>query len=222
VNGRRKRDSNSRRYTDVEPRISERVAALVEGGGIDGFSYTEIMAKDYDPQRLDVRRFAENGAELEARSDLQKFVRLAAETQGSESPVTVHWHARGEMHNPHHVHPQIWIHVEADTSLPLVCQRCLNPVDVALHVSRSFRFVADEATAAAEDDEAEEDLLALSRSFDLVELVEDELLMEVPVSPRHEVCPDPVKMSAEDPDFEAAGAEKENPFAVLTRLKSGR
>jgi uncharacterized protein len=194
----------------------------VEAGGIDGFSYTEIMAKDFDPQRLDVRRFAENGAEIEARAGLQKFVRLSAETQGLETPVTVHWHARGEMHNPNHVHPQIWVHVKADATLPLVCQRCLNPVDVPLNVSRSFRFVADEPTAAAEDEEAEEDLLALSRSFDLVELVEDELLMEVPVAPRHEVCPEPVKMSAEDPDFETASTEKENPFAVLTRLKSGR
>jgi uncharacterized protein len=180
------------------------------------------MAKDFDPQRLDVRRFAENGAELDSSAGLQRFVRLSAETQGLENSASVHWHARGEMHNPHHVHPQIWVHLEADTTLPLVCQRCLNPVDVSLRVIRSFRFVADEATAAAEDDDAEEDLLALSRSFDLVELVEDELLMEVPVAPRHEVCPEPVKMSAEDPDFDAAGAEKENPFAVLTRLKSGR
>ena len=180
------------------------------------------MAKDFDPQRLDVRRFAENGDELEASAELRRFVRLFAETQGLGSTVPVHWYARGEMHNPHHVHPQIWVHLEADTTLPLVCQRCLNPVDVPVKVSRSFRFVADEATAAAEDDQAEEDLLALSRSFDLLELVEDELLMEVPVAPRHEVCPEPVKMSAEDPDFEAASAEKENPFAVLTRLKSSR
>jgi uncharacterized protein len=180
------------------------------------------MAKDFDPQRLDVRRFAEHGAELETNAELQRFSRLFAETQGPGGSVLVHWRARGEMHNRQHVHPQIWVHVEADTTLPLVCQRCLTPVDVPLTVSRSFRFVADEATAAAEDDEAEEDLLALSRSFDLVELVEDELLMEVPVAPRHETCPEPVKMSAEDPDFDAASAEKENPFTVLTRLKSGQ
>jgi uncharacterized protein len=89
-------------------------------------------------------------------------------------------------------------------------------------VNRSFRFVPDEATAAAEDDEAEEDLLALSRSFDLVELVEDELLMELPVAPRHDVCPEPVKMSAADTDFDAAAPEKENPFALLGRLKVGK
>jgi uncharacterized protein len=91
---------------------------------------------------------------------------------------------------------------------------------VPLVVDRTFRFVSDEATAAAEDDQSEEDLLALSRSFDLPELVEDELLMELPVAPRHDVCPEPVKMSAADPDFESASTVREHPFAVLGKLKT--
>ena len=135
---------------------------------------------------------------------------------------TVHWSARGELLKPRHVHPEVWVHLEASARLPLVCQRCLRPVEVDVALERSFRFVADEATAAAEDDQSEEDLLALSRSFDLPGLVEDELLMEMPVAPRHEVCPEPVKMSASDPDFEAASAERENPFAVLGRLRTGK
>ncbi len=180
------------------------------------------MAKDFDPHRLDVRRFAEQGEELEASAGLQSFRRLAAETQRPGDATPVHWHARGELLNPGHVHPEVWVHLDAGTSLPLVCQRCLHPVDVPLNVERSFRFVADEETAAAEDDEAEEDLLALSRSFDLVELVEDELLMEVPVAPMHQVCPEPVKMSATDAAFEAAEAQREHPFAVLSRLKPGK
>jgi uncharacterized protein len=126
------------------------------------------------------------------------------------------------MLNPQHVNPQVWVHLEAQATLPLVCQRCLHPVEVPLLVNRSFRFVADEATAAAEDDTAEEDLLALSRSFDLKELVEDELLMEVPVAPFHEVCPEPVKMSAADPEFEQATERREHPFAALSRLKTGK
>ena len=60
------------------------------------------------------------------------------------------------------------------------------PVDVPLDVERSFRFVADEATAEALDEECDEDLLALGREFDLRELIEDELLMALPVVPRHE------------------------------------
>ena len=180
------------------------------------------MAKDFDPRRLDVRRFAENGAEFAADLPLQTFSRLQAETRDPGQASAVHWSARGELLNPSHHHPQVWVHLEADATLPLVCQRCLAPVDVELAVDRSFRFVADEATAAAEDDEAEEDLLALSHSFDLLELVEDELLMEVPVAPMHETCPEPVKMSAADADFEAAGTQRENPFAVLGKLKSGK
>ncbi|MCE3271084.1 MAG: hypothetical protein K0S57_1481 [Ramlibacter sp.] len=180
------------------------------------------MAKDYDPHRLDVRRFAEEAAELAGEDGLRRYHRLSAETQEAAADRPVTWQARGELLNPGHVHPQVWLHLDAAAHLPLVCQRCLAPVEVPLEVHRSFRFVPDEATAAAEDDAAEEDLLALSRSFDLVELVEDELLMELPVAPMHEVCPQPVKMSAEDEDFDAAGAERENPFAVLGRLKAGK
>jgi uncharacterized protein len=180
------------------------------------------MAKDFDPHRLDVHRFAEEGAELEATGGLHGFRRLAAESEGAEVSRPVRWRARGELRNPQHHAPQVWVHLDADANLPLVCQRCLGPVDVELAVRRSFRFVADEATAAAEDDTSEEDLLALSRSFDLLELIEDELLMELPVAPRHESCPEPVKMSAADAGFDAASAEKEHPFAVLGRLKSGK
>jgi uncharacterized protein len=180
------------------------------------------MAKDFDPRRLDVQRFAEEAGELHETNALSQFPRLRAETVDASPDVQVHWHARGEMHNPRHVSPEVWLHLEADAILPLVCQRCLTPVDMPVAIERSFRFVADEATAAAQDDDAEEDLLAMSRSFDLLELVEDELLMDMPVAPRHEACPEPVKMSAVDAGFEEAGAEKENPFAVLGRLKTGK
>jgi uncharacterized protein len=180
------------------------------------------MAKDFDPHRLDVRRFAEEGGEMDASEHLRSFRRLVAETQDADLERNVRWRARGELRNARHHQPQVWVHLDAEATMPLVCQRCLAPVDVPVEVHRSFRFVADEATAAAEDDEAEEDLLALSHSFDLVELVEDELLMELPVAPRHEVCPQPVKMSVADADFEAAAAERENPFALLGRLKTGK
>ena len=179
------------------------------------------MAKDFDPHHLDIPRFAEEGAELEGHEGLRTFARLATEAAAdADLQAPVHWHARGELLNPRHHAPEVWLHLETHTHLPMVCQRCLTPVDVPLAVNRSFRFVADEATAAAQDDEAEEDLLALSRSFDLVELVEDELLMDLPVAPRHEVCPEAVKMSSVDPGFEAANNERENPFAVLGSLKT--
>jgi uncharacterized protein len=180
------------------------------------------MKKEFDARRLDVRRFAAEGAALQGEDRLAGYARLTAETGGRGGENPVRWRAWGEMLNPAHVSPQVWLHLEAGTTLPLVCQRCLGPVEVDVSVQRSFRFVPDEATAAAEDDEAEEDVLAESRSFDLAELLEDELLMEMPVAPRHEVCPEALPTSAGDAEFEAAQAQRENPFAVLGRLKGGR
>lgn len=180
------------------------------------------MSKEFSARRLDVRGFAEEGASLGGQELLRDLPRLIAETQGrgGESPVT--WSATGELRDPGHVHPEIWLHLGAQVTLVLTCQRCLGPVQVPVAVERSFRFVADEDMAAAQDEHSEEDVLALSRSFDLIELVEDELLMELPLAPRHVICPVPVKLAAADEDFEAAAAHRENPFAVLGRFKPGK
>lgn len=177
------------------------------------------MKRQFNAQRLDVVAFAEDGATVSGTAELRGFPRLAAEAggRGGERPVT--WTASGEQLDPSHVQPQVWLHLRASATLALVCQRCLEPVDVALQVERSFRFVADEETAAAEDDEAEEDLLAMDQAFDLVELVEDELLMALPAVPRHEACPVPVKLTAADPDFQEAAPV--HPFARLKDLKTG-
>ena len=177
------------------------------------------MKKELAARRLDPRNFAEQAGRLGGDEPLGAFARLAAETQGRGADHRVTWAARGELRNPQHVNPQVWLHLQANAVLPLICQRCLGQVDVPVPVDRSFRFVADESAALAQDDAAEEDLLALSASFDLVELVEDELLMAMPVVPRHEACPVPVKLAVADADFEAVAEERENPFAVLQKLR---
>jgi len=179
--------------------------------------HPEIIAR-----RLDVRRFAEDGGILTGRDLVRQHERLMAETQGRGGDSEVAWSATGELRNPRHVHPEIWLHLRAEAVLPLTCQRCLAPVDVPLAVERSFRFAADEDMAAAQDELAEEDVLALSRGFDLVELIEDELLMEMPLAPRHETCPAPLKASASDDAFEASAPRRENPFGVLGKLKIGK
>lgn len=180
------------------------------------------MKNVFAPRRLDLKRFAEDGAPLQGEQVLADFPRLLAEAQGQGGGSPVHWGAVGELRNPGHAQPEVWLHLDARATLPLTCQRCLGPVPTPVEVRRSFRFVADEAAAAAEDDQSEEDVLALSRAFDLVELVEDELLMALPLVPRHETCPDAVKMQAVDPGFEAAQAPAANPFAVLQALKDGK
>lgn len=176
------------------------------------------MSKEFSAQRLDVKAFAEEGASVSGQAPVSAFARLMAETEGRGGDHAVTWSADGELRNPRHVHPEIWLHLEAGARLSLTCQRCLSPVDVDLSLERTFRFVADETIAEAEDDTSDEDLLALSHSFDLPALVEDEILMDLPLVPRHDVCPEPLPAPVDDLPDEVESS-KPNPFAVLGRLK---
>lgn len=180
------------------------------------------MKKELDPRRLDVKRFAEAGGQLQAQVPLRAWGRLLAEVEGRSRESQVHWTARGELRHPGHLRPQSWLHLQAHACMQLICQRCLQPVEVEVKVDRSFRFAPDEASAAAEDDDSEEDVLAESRAFDLLELIEDELLMAMPVVPRHDQCPVSLPVSAGEREFEAAQDERPNPFAVLGKLKGSR
>lgn len=177
------------------------------------------MTKEYSADRLDVKAFALAGGHLAGHDSLLKYRRLAQEAQGLHPDLLVDWQATGEVRMPTGGQPQAWLHLHAHATFPMTCQRCLTPVDVPLDVDRSFRFVADEATAEAHDDDCEEDLLAFSREFDLRELIEDELLMALPVVPKHDECPSTVSMASSDDDFEEANAAKPNPFAALAGLR---
>lgn len=95
----------------------------------------------------------------------------------------------------------------------------MGEVRVPLAVDRHFVFVPDEDTAAALDEASDDDVLALAPDFDLRALIEDELLMALPLVPRHDECPDAVQLSVQSADFDAAQEEKTNPFAALAALK---
>jgi uncharacterized protein len=180
------------------------------------------MSQEFFVDRLDIKAFAKSQGALSGEASLSSLERLLAEAQGLDGTRQVSWAVQGEMRTSAGVTEQCWLHVQASLSLPQTCQRCLFGVDIPVKVARDFRFVATEAQAEAEDEEAEEDVLAWSKSFDLLALIEDELLMALPLVPVHEVCPTRVMMSAQDEDFEANEGEKLNPFAVLAKLQTGR
>ena len=169
--------------------------------------------------RLDVKSFAQSSREISGHDLLSHYERLLVETHGTGADRYLSWSAQGELKAMGSGADQVWLHVQADVTLPLTCQRCLGPVDSLVSVNRSFRFVASEDDAEQQDDDCEEDVLALNSEFKLSELIEDEILMELPLVPRHEECPREVVMVAEDANFEVASAVKRNPFAILAKLQ---
>ena len=141
--------------------------------------------------------FAQAEGELQGDLPLDQWPRLNLEQAvGGEAASAVRWRLQGHTVPVSGGPDEVWLDLEAEVALPMQCQRCLKPVLSPVLAERSFRFVADEATAAALDDEAEEDILVLSRDFDALALVEDELIMSLPLVPLHEVCPEALPVSA--------------------------
>jgi uncharacterized protein len=173
-----------------------------------------MKEKAQDPRRLDVVRLAVAGETVTGELGPSALQRLTA-----DAPLTgdepVHWAATGEQRRPLGAAPQTWLHLSARATVTLTCQRCLQPLTEALKVDRWLRFVADEAQAERLDEESEEDVLALPSLglVDLPALVEDELILALPIVPRHETCPQPLTVPAE------VEPVRTRPFEALAALK---
>lgn len=171
-----------------------------------------------DPRQLSLLRFAETAGALEGAWPAAEMPRLAADAPPAGAGE-VHWSAQGERRAVAGDSPQTWLHVQARTEVQLVCQRCLGPMALVIEAERSFRFVRDEEEAACLDEESEDDVLALPQRglLDLHELVEDELILALPIVPRHATCPEPLPLPANEPEDEEAPPP--NPFQALAALK---
>ena len=100
------------------------------------------------------------------------------------------------------------------------CQRCLDPVAVSLDVDSELALLEDENHVALLDEGTEiilVDELTDDNKLWLLPMIEDELLVDLPLAPKHDDCEMAVTEVGELPE---AVAEKENPFAVLASLKS--
>lgn len=196
------------------------MVAIVPSGLVCGPYTASMSARAFDPLRLDVPACAEAAAQLQGEWPLQSMHRLAAAAH-AVSPLTasdqVVWSVRAEQHRLPGGAVQPWLHLKATARLALECQRCLQPVECVIDVDRSFVFVPGESAAAELDAQIDADVLALTRALDLRELVEDEMLLALPVVPRHEVCPQPLPIS----DDTLADESRPNPFAALATLKRG-
>lgn len=177
-----------------------------------------MKGRAHDPARLDVAAFAAQGARLGGNWAGAELPRLAA-SQALPQDATAEaaaWQVAGERRAVAGGDAEFWLRIEARTEVWLTCQRCLQPMRLALEVDRRIQFVRGEAQAEALDAEAEHDVLALTRALDLRELIEDELLLALPLVPRHDICPQPLS-------WPAAGIEETEsgrPFDTLAELRS--
>lgn len=156
------------------------------------------------------------GGQLQGQSPLAEMERLAASLSAVPAQASVTWTAQGSLVPVAGAEPEIWLHLVAHAEVSLQCQRCLQPTREKLEVDRRFRFVRNEDEAERLDEASEDDVLALPPRLDLKDLLEDELILALPLVPRHAQCPNPLPLPAAEALEEA---QPPNPFAALAALR---
>ncbi|MBI3141096.1 MAG: DUF177 domain-containing protein [Rhodocyclales bacterium] len=107
--------------------------------------------------------------------------------------------------------------LSVDGTLRLVCQRCLGGLEHPVRIRSRLMLVApgapwpeDGQEGALEDDSC--DAIEAARELDLLPLLEEDILLALPIAPRHARC--------EPPRF-SGGDDEASPFAKLAALKRG-
>lgn len=171
--------------------------------------------KPVDPRALDVAALCRNAQALDGRWPLAGMTRLTGSLAAAAGDALVDWRAEGSALPVIGGEPQLWLALTASAAVPLQCQRCLQALTETLAVDRRIRFVRGEDEAARLDEDSDDDVLALGPRLDLHDLVEDELILALPLVPRHDECPDPLPLPAPE---EPTGDEP-HPFAALEALR---
>ena len=110
------------------------------------------------------------------------------------------------------------MHGTVSADVVMRCERCLQDMQVKIIANVNVGLVKNHKQAKELPEEYEPLLLESDEPISLSELAEDELILSLPIAPRHEskdTCIDMDEYRAEDEPQE----EKKNPFAALAALK---
>ncbi len=191
------------------------------------------MVSPQEPGRpwIDTNEFTRTGQHLSGNCPIADLERL--DDMLTDDDGLLDWALDGEKARRSDGATEAYLSLALSGRVRMRCVRCLEPVEVAIADRRQFKLVVTESIAEREDQKAEEfDLLVSSPRLDVLDLVEDEAIMALPLAPRHENCSPPLGTHSEDfsaaelslptePDGSAA-TSRPHPFAVLAGLKTRR
>jgi uncharacterized protein len=156
---------------------------------------------------IDSLAFSSQGGSLTGRLLLSRCSRLSDQIEPTDGALDYRVSGKSGAEGE----PMLVLEIEG--LLLLRCQRCLKTLDHPLKIVQEYelRDGLDEDTLMQEDMEDDSrDFLEASRSLDVVSLIEDEVLLALPVVPRHEAC---------DLPGQGCNPEAASPFGVLRSIK---
>ncbi len=165
------------------------------------------------PETIDPIQLAEQGASLAGELPLRDLARLASVCVSSEGKVAASLKFAQVPRGLRFLRARI------EVRLRLECQRCLQPMEVEVWSEPVLALFRPGEPQVGVPEEAEP--LVVGSDWSLASLLEDELLLAMPMMPKHEsghcalgvIAPSKAKPIAVKTD-------KPNPFAVLEKLRN--
>ncbi len=162
------------------------------------------------PKSVDVRGFADSTRRIQGELDCALCERLLASIDSYQGNVNV------DLKFGRDEQGRVLITGAVGARVVMICQRCLEPVVVRLDSEVSLCVITTEAQANQLPD-LFEPLTVNDEQVSVIDLVEDELLLALPVVTMHNRCESPVIQGSAV--SEAASSQRQSPFAVLKKLK---
>lgn len=172
------------------------------------------MSEHSIPKTIDIFKYTDQSRELQGILALSGMPRLEDVLVSLEGDVNVKLSFSKDEQGQRIVIGALEAMVE------LICERCLTPV--TKKVSSNFELgvvMSDEEAKALP--RAYEPLLVESESLNVNDLVEEELMLSLPMFAYHDTCDGDYQLEAEPDEIESTETEikKDNPFDVLSVLK---
>lgn len=166
------------------------------------------------PDRIEPLVLAEAGRSFTGRIPLDRFQRIASQLLSTEGELVVEMEFGTDQAGIRYLAGHL------RGTVQLRCQRCLTPMEMELENHFRLGLVHDEGQGQRLPP-LYEPLVLASEPVAVAEIVEDEVILALPVAPMH-VAPHPCAATADSktgPAAEPASEQRENPFAVLAQLK---
>ena len=168
------------------------------------------------PRRLNLKEFALRAGALRGRVPVSALPRLASSLHAEPGQLTelrAMWELQGMVRYDAADRAQPLLRLRVQAQLPMLCQRCLQRCWHAVEDTVVLRLVDEEPELDAEELESEEEAFCARHPVDLAELVEDQLILALPLVPMHDSCPQALPTRAGEAPAQAS------PFAVLAGLR---
>ncbi|PHS69008.1 MAG: DNA-binding protein [Methylophaga sp.] len=165
------------------------------------------------PQELDPFRYAQNGLELEGELQLLSMNRLAKYLHNDEGVVDITMKFDVDETGTPYMRGQFQV------TLSLNCERCTQAMDLELKVDSLLAIVKSEIKVEGLAEQYEPWVIDTNDLVILSSVVEDELILALPLVPRHDHDCLPEEVWSAGDDLNVEEEKPASPFAVLSALK---